>query len=142
MRENLKVMRRNQKGFSLVELIIVIAIMAILLGVLAPQYVKYVEKSREAKDEETAEELIKVARVMATDEEYAVKIQENDTITFNASGVQTNNADIQNIMLPELLAGWQSLRVKSKEYKNKTYKIVFHLDTATDSRMAIAAGWN
>lgn len=135
-------MRRNQKGFSLVELIIVIAIMAILLGVLAPQYVKYVEKSREAKDEETAEELIKVARVMATDEEYAVKISENDTITFNASGVQTNNADIQNIMLPELMAGWQSFRVKSKKYKNKTYQIVFHLDTATDSRTAIAAGWN
>ena len=32
----------NNKGFSLVELIIVIAIMAILIVVLAPQYLKYV----------------------------------------------------------------------------------------------------
>ena len=32
--------KRNNKGFSLVELIIVIAIMAILAGVLAPQFVK------------------------------------------------------------------------------------------------------
>ena len=30
----------TNKGFSLVELIIVIAIMAVLVGVLAPQYIK------------------------------------------------------------------------------------------------------
>ena len=36
----------NNKGFSLIELIIVVAIMAVLIGVLAPQYLKYVEKSR------------------------------------------------------------------------------------------------
>ena len=36
----------NKSGFSLVELIIVIAIMAVLVGVLAPQYLKYVEKAR------------------------------------------------------------------------------------------------
>ena len=40
----------NNKGFSLVELIIVIAIMAILIGVVGTQVIPYLENSRKAKD--------------------------------------------------------------------------------------------
>lgn len=40
----------NNKGFSLVELIIVIAIMAILVGVVGAQVIPYLERSREGKD--------------------------------------------------------------------------------------------
>ena len=47
----------TNKGFSLVELIIVIAIMAVLVGVLAPQFIKYVEQSRKATDIQNAEEI-------------------------------------------------------------------------------------
>ena len=46
--------RMNDRGFSLVELIIVIAIMAILIVVLAPQYLKYVERSRNSTDLQNA----------------------------------------------------------------------------------------
>ena len=42
----------KEKGFSLVELIIVIAIMAILVGVVASQVLPYMEKSRQAKDQQ------------------------------------------------------------------------------------------
>ena len=40
----------GNKGFSLVELIVVIAIMAVLMGVLAPTLIGNIEKSRESKD--------------------------------------------------------------------------------------------
>lgn len=47
----------TNKGFSLVELIIVIAIMAVLVGVLAPQFIKYVEQSRRSTDIQNAENI-------------------------------------------------------------------------------------
>lgn len=49
--------KRNNKGFSLVELIIVIAIMAILAGVLAPQFVKYIGRSRISTDIQNAQQI-------------------------------------------------------------------------------------
>lgn len=48
---------KDNRGFSLVELIIVIAIMAILVAVLAPQFLKYVEQSRNSADKANAKEI-------------------------------------------------------------------------------------
>lgn len=50
MMEKLKAKKKDNKGFSLVELIIVIAIMAILVGIVGTQVVPYIERSRKAKD--------------------------------------------------------------------------------------------
>ena len=45
----------GNKGCSLVELIIVIAIMAILIGVMAPQLLKHVERTRVSSDTQLAD---------------------------------------------------------------------------------------
>lgn len=42
----------EEKGFSLVELIIVMAIMAVLVGVVASQVIPYMEKSRQSTDQQ------------------------------------------------------------------------------------------
>ena len=46
--------KKKNSGFTLVELIIVIAILGVLMAVLIPQYIQYVEKAR-AGVRETAE---------------------------------------------------------------------------------------
>ena len=65
--------KTNNKGFSLVELIIVIAIMAILVGVLAPQFMKYVERSRNSADVQNASAITSAIQVHAADSQ-ATKI--------------------------------------------------------------------
>ena len=64
--------KMNNTGFSLVELIIVIAIMAILIVVLAPQYLKYVEKSRNSTDLQNAVEIVTALQVYAGDPDSTV----------------------------------------------------------------------
>lgn len=59
--------QKNNKGFSLVELIVVIAIMAVLVGVLAPQFIKYVERSRQSTDLQNVEEMKNAVEVEAAD---------------------------------------------------------------------------
>lgn len=63
--------QKNNKGFSLVELIVVIAIMAVLVGVLAPQLIKYVEKSREATDIQNCDSIATTLKTYYSDKEGA-----------------------------------------------------------------------
>lgn len=48
--ERMKRKKLGNKGFSLVELVIVIAIMAVLIGIVGTQVVPHLNKAREAKD--------------------------------------------------------------------------------------------
>ncbi len=79
-------LKKNSKGFSLVELIIVIAIMVALVAMLAPQFVKYVAKSRDAVITRAAEDVLSVAK-----SEYALG---HLVVTGSSSGeirVQTDS---------------------------------------------------
>ena len=48
---------KNNKGFSLIELIIVIAIMAILVAIIAPNLTKYLGKSKAETDKKNIDEV-------------------------------------------------------------------------------------
>lgn len=65
-------MRKNNKGFSLVELIVVIAIMAILAVTLAPRLVQYVERSRKAADGEVVNTIMTATRLGVLEEDIQV----------------------------------------------------------------------
>lgn len=76
-------MKKNNSGFSLVELIIVIAIMAVLIGVLAPQFIKYVESSRESTD------LQNIAEVKTAIEAYIADSESSSATTVSVKLANT-----------------------------------------------------
>ena len=49
--------KMNNKGFSLIELIIVIAIMAVLVAIIAPNLTKYLGKSKKQTDKTNLKEI-------------------------------------------------------------------------------------
>ncbi len=87
--------KMNNKGFSLVELIIVIAIMAILVVVLAPQYLKYVEKSRVSSDAQTAVEFESALSVLASDPDISLDTTKTYDVSSDTTGAITISADLQ-----------------------------------------------
>ena len=96
--------KMNNKGFSLVELIIVIAIMAILIVVLAPQYLKYVERSRNSTDMQTATEFMDACEVWAADPEANPSFTGgyNFSITATNSPANTTLTDADGIVAAAL----------------------------------------
>lgn len=67
-------MKKDNKGFSLVELIVVIAIMAVLMVVVTPALLRYVEKSRLQKDNSAIAEIENAAKIACASEDINQEI--------------------------------------------------------------------
>lgn len=92
----------NNKGFSLVELIIVIAIMAVLIGVLAPQYLRYVEKSRYQTDVTTIDNVKNAVQIaISTNEKVYTEVTAaaataDVTISWTSTGASIPGTELKN----------------------------------------------
>lgn len=79
--------KMNNKGFSMVELIIVIAIMAILAGALAPTLIKYVNKSRMSSDVSNAQQVASAVQEAYSDPSSNADVGSLSAGTYTVSAI-------------------------------------------------------
>lgn len=87
-------MRKNKKGFTLAELLIVVAIIAVLVGVSIPVFTSLLEKSREATD---------LANVRSAYSQVMMAAMVEDT----SSPLYQNGIYQLNVRLKQAQKGWQ-----------------------------------
>ena len=90
LKAKLDSVRKNKKGFSLVELIIVIAIMVALIAVMAPSFVKYVQKSRDAAFQTACEDYFTALKTYYGDPDTDVNTLSEGTVKFKIEDSKLN----------------------------------------------------
>lgn len=79
--------KKNNKGFSLIELIIAIAILVILTGLLAPQFMRYMEKSREAKDMQALDTVYGAVQTALANEDAYKDVKDGKLAELTTEGI-------------------------------------------------------
>lgn len=120
-----KMSQKNNKGFSLVELIVVVAIMAVLMGILVPTLVKNVEKSKKQKDASAIEEIRSTMVTTLADPTYsdieATIVYDGTTIDVDTPKNITPVKPITDAEVKTFLTA-VSADVKDWKFTSKAYK--------------------
>lgn len=134
------------KGFSLVELIVVIAIMAILVGVAVPVYTSYIQKAEDNVEKQYADELERAVNTAYIDMKAGLSTVSDSTddtddlptsVVIAGSSITVKNGDneINNSDFEKLLKAVIDLDKDSKI----TYTFTFDKNGAADVTSAATA---
>lgn len=115
MKKNKYAKKLNNKGFSMVEIIIVIAIIAILAIGVVPQYFKHLESARETTDVDAYRNIVSALQVELINSDV-----ESGTITFS-SGAGTTDDNVK-ALLNGVGINLDNVKMKSDKYENSVVK--------------------
>lgn len=137
-------MNKN-KGFSLVELIVVVAIMAVLVGILAPAYLSYVEKTRRGTDENTAEEVRHSIEIAAADICVYDELKGGKTFEFSngtSLGAHTGYGNALKEAMTDVYSS-KTFDLKSKKYSTKKYTVKVEAQAGgSGAALTVTGSWN
>lgn len=129
LKAKLDSVRKNKKGFSLVELIIVIAIMVALIAVMAPAFVKYVQKSRDAALATAAEDLEKTVQTFYGDPDCQYEAK-SSSIQVEVTGGKLTLTDNNVEGYDDIIKASGADTGKTMGKTNDVYTINISVDTA------------
>ncbi|MDF2943229.1 MAG: prepilin-type N-terminal cleavage/methylation domain [Herbinix sp.] len=112
-----KLTKKNNKGFTLVELIVVVLIMAILAAALAPQVMKWVNNSRKSSDVTMYENIVSATELSLSDEVVYKAL-------YNASTAVVATISIYDTDQNTTTAGNQYVVVSNTTLEDKLIKII------------------
>lgn len=143
--------KMNNKGFSLVELIVVIAIMAVLAVTFAPRLTAYVEKAKKASDREVVHAILTATKIGVLEEDIEKDFKalladdtysNEDTINLTADLIYTvankawTRATLTNKYAEHIQAVLGDFDLKSKEATSDT-KILIEVDESYNIKVSI-----
>ena len=117
--------KTNKKGFTLAELLVVVAIIAVLVAIAIPIFTAQLEKAREATDEANIRAMYAECTTSAL---TGTKSSDNVTVT-TANGVVTATG---NVTMTQQTAGFADgsasikiggVEIKSADFKTGTAKV-------------------
>ena len=138
-------MKKDNKGFSLVELIVVIAIMAVLMVVLTPALLRYVEKGRLQSDNTAIAEIANAAKIACASEAINTEMATNKpvviTIPLTTPDLLTYDKEVPKFKAEmDLTIG--KVALKSNTYKNATNKPTLTINVDTTTQAVTVTGSN
>lgn len=124
-----KYLSGEREGFSLIELIIVIAIMAILIGVVALVVLPYLESSRESTDRAALNEVATAFKSAMTSAEFSEKTINMKDASELANVTTDNGVKLSDKVDSYLEKKLADISFGSKKLKDANAKLYF--DTTT-----------
>lgn len=147
--------KKKNGGFTLVELIIVIAIIAVLVAILAPQYLQYVEKSKIAADDSTADQILSAVKVAVADDTLTLSpgtdtvtwahAATGSTVTVANTATAADASAIANLLQTSMNTSFTSdvanltSYIKSSKYSGKSYQVT--ITVASDHTESVSSNW-